>query len=280
MSLNLDNRQRAMLREMGVRVWQPLSVPAPKPEAGAEVQLQGVAIKTIADSAHATPTKAGFDQNNQLTARHSVPVSAAQPVRQIPATKASSAVHALAGDSFWAMGAAQQLYTSTGADAEPARQSARWLVLAEVPAAALQAAALNPSSAFNAFDGDAGKLLDNMLRAGRLNRASAVHLVPLARHGGAMAGSASVSSDMAAALPALVAMAEPDVVLVMGRFAAQALLQTDAPFGKLRGQAHTLCGKPVVVTHDAAYLLRNQADKAKAWDDLRLAMRIVASPAG
>ncbi|HAL40089.1 MAG TPA: uracil-DNA glycosylase, partial [Polaromonas sp.] len=66
------------------------------------------------------------------------------------------------------MGEARALYP----EAAPA-QGARWLVLAEVPAAALQA---------EPFQGDAGKLLDNMLRAARMNQAGVVLLAPLVRH--------------------------------------------------------------------------------------------------
>jgi DNA polymerase len=92
-------------------------------------------------------------------------------------------------------------------------------------------------------------------------------IAPLAR--GAAAGAGASLPD---ALPALVATAKPDVVLVMGRLAAQALLQSSEPFGKLRGQVHSLHGAKTVLTYDATYLLRNPADKAKAWDDLCLAM--------
>jgi hypothetical protein len=77
-----------------------------------------------------------------------------------------------------------------------------------------------------------------------------------------------------------VASAQPDVVLVMGRLAAQALLQSSEPFGKLRGQVHGLHGAQTVVTYDATYLLRNPADKAKAWDDLCLAMSLVQARSG
>ena len=161
------------------------------------------------------------------------------------------------------MGEAQALY----ADAAHGEGS-RWLVLAETPAAALQRGPFNP------FDGEAGKLLDNMLRAARLHKAGVVLLAPLVR--GAAAG---VGAALPEALPALLASAQPDVVLVMGRLAAQALLQSSEPFGKLRGQVHSLHGAKTVLTYDATYLLRNPADKAKAWDDLCLAMSRVAGPA-
>jgi DNA polymerase len=188
------------------------------------------------------------------------------------------------------MAQAQLLYAATGADSEAAKTGARWLVLAEVPAAALQQALASPLAGFDALGGDAGKLLDNMLRAARLPSARSVHLVAIARDMRAPADAGlpasstsnliSLSRDLAAALPALVAAVQPDLLLVMGRFAGQALLQSDLPFGKLRGQSHSLLGKPVIVTYDAAYLLRQQLEKARAWDDLRLAMSVAAGAGG
>jgi DNA polymerase len=43
----------------------------------------------------------------------------------------------------------------------------------------------------------------------------------------------------------------------------------------MRGQVHRYQGVPVVVTYPPAYLLRNQADKGKAWEDLCLALKVV-----
>ena len=258
MSLDLDKRHRAMLREMGVRVWLPqapvaaeAAVEAAVARAGAEVGPEVVAQQT-------RPATAPAAREAPPPVRNPPPrptVAAAPPagVREAAAPATSGA---------WSMGAAQALYAEAAHD-----QGARWLVLAETPAAALQ------REPFNAFEGDAGKLLDNMLRAARLHKAGVVLLAPLVR--GAAAG---VGAALPEALPALLASAQPDIVLVMGRLAAQALLQSSEPFGRLRGQVHTLHGAQLVVTYDATYLLRNPSDKAKAWDDLCLAMSRVAQP--
>ena len=155
------------------------------------------------------------------------------------------------------MGEAQPLYAETAQAG-----GACWLVLAQTTPAALQAPA---------FEGDAGRLLDNMLRAARLNQAGAVLFAPLVRQ-----GTSGAMDELSAALSALVERMQPDVVLVMGRLAAQALLQSTEPFGKLRGQLHALHGRKTVVTYDAPYLLRTPADKARAWDDLCLAMSLAA----
>jgi DNA polymerase len=260
MSLDLDKRQRAMLREMGVRVWQPATAfasPAPAaPEAA--VAEPEVAIDVVAARAHVTPATGHFSENKALPERPPAPPASVRPVlAPAPAPEA----RADRGAAAWRVGEARTLYTEASR-----AEGARWLVLAETPAAALQAGPFQP------FEGEAGKLLDNMLRAARLHKAGSVLLAPLAR----LAASGPEAAGLSAALSALVASAQPDVVLVMGRLAAQALLQSNAPLGKLRGQVHRLHGAKTIVTYDANYLLRNPADKARAWDDLCLAMSLGA----
>ncbi|MDP3796063.1 MAG: uracil-DNA glycosylase family protein [Polaromonas sp.] len=261
MSLSLDKRQRAMLREMGVRVWLPQ---APDRPATAEVEVES-AMEAVVPGVGLAGAAVHFPENRPVAVRErAVPAQAPQ----VPAPQAPPAPRAEAqpggGPAGWRVGAAQALYAE-GAQAH----GARWLVLAETPAAALQAEPFSP------FLGDAGKLLDNMLRAARLNQAGVVLLAPLVR----LAASGSAAAGLQAALADLAAHALPDVVLVMGRLAAQAVLQSTEPLGKLRGQVHSVLGASTIVTYDATYLLRNPADKAKAWEDLCLAMRLARSSA-
>ena len=266
MSLDLDKRQRAMLREIGVRVWQAT---APRPEAS------DVSINLVAESARpagATAITSLKEPGASKTAAipsASVPgVASPRPgptqSARAPASRvdAAPAARAASAGPAWLLGDAQALYAETAA-----ADGARWLVLAETPAASLHAPPFQP------FDGDAGRLLGNMLRAARLHQAGQVLLAPLARlaAGGA---DGSAGADLSAALPELLAHARPDVILVMGRLAAQAVLQSSEPLGKLRGQVHALHGAKVVVTYDAAYLLRSPLEKARAWDDLCLAIEV------
>ena len=149
---------------------------------------------------------------------------------------------------------------------EPAAgASARWLLLIETAA---------DSAETELFAGDTGKLLDNMLRAAGLPNSARAAWSPLSRLATA-AGPDSGEPGLAlqGSLSALVQAEKPDVLLIMGRLAAQALLQTAEPLGKLRGQKHQLAGVPAFVTYDAAYLLRSLPDKARAWDDLCLAQQ-------
>jgi uracil-DNA glycosylase len=74
-----------------------------------------------------------------------------------------------------------------------------------------------------------------------------------------------------------IALIQPKVILAVGRIAAQNLLKTDTPIGKLRGTVHRYAatGIPVIATYHPAYLLRSPLDKRKAWKDLQLAMATV-----
>ena len=68
---------------------------------------------------------------------------------------------------------------------------------------------------------------------------------------------------------------QPQLILAMGRFAAQALLSTEASIGSLRGRVHRYRDVPLVVSYHPAYLLRALHEKAKAWEDLCLARSVL-----
>ena len=255
MSLPLDKRQRAMLREMGVRVWLPAArLPASPAEATPAMNSAATGAYSVRSAGHPDDRKSDTRTPLPQVAsppRMASPRSAALPPSDLRSGKSSAA---------WCLGQTRPLYADTARAADAA--GARWLVLAETPAAALNA---------DPFHGDAGKLLGNMLRAARLHQAGTVLFAPLAR----MAAAGPVT-DLFAALSELVASARPDLVLVMGRLAAQTVLRSAEPFGKLRGQVHRLHGANTIVTYDAAYLLRTPGDKARAWEDLCLAMSLAA----
>ncbi len=64
---------------------------------------------------------------------------------------------------------------------------------------------------------------------------------------------------------------QPRIILAVGRIAAQKLLATDEPVGRMRGKRHSFGDVPLVVTYHPAYLLRSPSQKRKSWDDLCLA---------
>jgi DNA polymerase len=67
----------------------------------------------------------------------------------------------------------------------------------------------------------------------------------------------------------------PKVLLALGTFAAQTLLDTKLSIGKLRGQIHQYYGVPLIVTYHPAALLRNPSWKRPTWEDVQLARRIL-----
>ncbi|WP_242701157.1 uracil-DNA glycosylase family protein, partial [Acidovorax sp. SD340] len=162
--------------------------------------------------------------------------------------------------------APQVLYPSADPSQTPAGLGGGWLIVTE---------SLTPGEPLG---GDAGRLLDNMLRAMQLHKHPRVFLAALERTAsGAETGG---DSNIPAALADAVAELQPALVLVLGHVAARAALGRTEPLGRLRAGPHQLAECPAVVTYDPAFLLRSQDVKAAAWADLCRALAIVrqASP--
>ncbi len=132
------------------------------------------------------------------------------------------------------------------------------------------------------FVGKSGQLLDAMLRAIKLTRESAapsqqVYIANTLKC--RPPGNRNPRpEELLRCEPFLVRQLElvrPRIILAMGRFAVQALLRSAEPIGRLRGRVHRYHDVPLVVTYHPAYLLRNPPDKARAWDDLRLAKDVL-----
>ncbi|HRP97390.1 MAG TPA: uracil-DNA glycosylase [Rhodocyclaceae bacterium] len=131
------------------------------------------------------------------------------------------------------------------------------------------------------FVGPAGKLLDAMLAAIGLERGEGVYIANAVKCRPPF-NRTPAADEIAACLPYLerqIELIRPRVLVALGRPAAQALLGTDVRINAARGQVFAHRGIPVVVTYHPAYLLRNQADKGKAWQDLCFARRVVAEAA-
>jgi len=121
------------------------------------------------------------------------------------------------------------------------------------------------------FVGRAGVLLNAMLRALRRPRETVfIANVLKCRPPGNRDPS---PEEVRCCLPFLhrqIALLRPRLMLAVGRIAAQNLLATDTPIGKLRGSVHRFgsAGTPLIVTYHPAYLLRSPGEKRKAWSDL------------
>lgn len=152
-------------------------------------------------------------------------------------------------------------------------RSADWLFVGEAPGA-------DEDRQGEPFVGRAGQLLNAMIEALGLKR-EAVYIANVLKS--RPPGNRDPQpQEVTACEPFLVrqiALLRPRLIVALGRHAAHSLLKTDLPLARLRGQQLSYQGTPLVVTFHPAYLLRNPADKRRAWDDLCRARRIVEAAA-
>jgi len=149
---------------------------------------------------------------------------------------------------------------------------AEWMLIGEAPGA-------EEDRLGDPFVGQAGRLLDNMLAAIGLDRGKNVYIANVlkCRPPGNRNPEPEEVAKCSPHLLRQIELVNPKLIVAMGRFAAQTLLETDASIASLRGRVHRYAGRPCIVTYHPAYLLRNLPDKAKAWADLVFARRTMAS---
>jgi uracil-DNA glycosylase family 4 len=261
MTLQLDARQRAMLAEMGVRLFDP----APAEAATMEVASTETARAPQAPASRSTPVAPApvvTASPPGLPERVLAPLSG--PVADMDWDTLTETVAACQACGL----CKSRRHTVFGVG----DRQADWLVVGEAPGE-MEDLQGEP------FVGPAGKLLDNMLRAIGLGRHENVYIANVlkCRPPGNRNPEPAEVAQCEPYLRRQVALLQPKIILAMGRFAVQSLLGSTEPIGKLRGQIHHYAGVPVVVTYHPAYLLRNLPDKAKAWADLCLALDQVES---
>jgi uracil-DNA glycosylase family 4 len=151
---------------------------------------------------------------------------------------------------------------------------ARLVCVGEAPGA-------NEDETGKPFVGQAGQLLTKILAAVDLTREE-VFITNVVKH--RPPGNRNPApGEIEACSPYLVRQLElikPKVIVAFGTFAAQTLLNTKTPIGKLRGEIHRYHGIPLVVTYHPAALLRNPSWKRPTWEDVKLARRILDSATG
>ena len=257
MALELDTRQRAMLQEMGVRVWLPEAQPQTVPVAMHPLPAPVVSPPRVPPAA---------------------PVAATSTAQSMALQGLDWAELAHAASVCQACGLCSGRKRSTlMAPATPAQ--ADWLVVGDPPDE-------DEDRLGQPFVEQAGVLLDNMLKAVAASRNAhgrqGAHLsnVVKCRPPPGRLPQAAELAQCAQYLQREVDLVQPRVIVAMGRFAAQLLLEEhpqDAvlPLGKQRGRVYQYRGIAVVVTYHPQALLRASADKAKAWADLCLAMDVL-----
>jgi uracil-DNA glycosylase family 4 len=264
-------RQRTMLQAMGLRLWLPevaeevapgVAAKEPAPMLAAPAGAPERTVSAAQAAAPPTPNAPGAPN----ASRGPTVAPEASPVLQLdwPALRAAVA------DCRACTLCESRTQTVFGIGHE----RAHWMVVGEAPGE-------NEDQQGEPFVGAAGRLLDRMLLALGLTRGEAdaarqVYIAntlkcrpPRNRN--------PEPEELARCQPFLmrqVELVQPRVILAMGRFAVQSLLDSTEPIGRLRGRVHTWRGRPLVVTYHPAYLLRNPPDKAKAWADLCLAAEV------
>lgn len=240
---SLSAHQRAALREMGIDVWAMRSA-----EAAAMPESPAVPES----SAQPVPLAAGVEQ---------------------PAAETAGAEALLALNKQILTCTACELHqTRTQAVCGVGSMAADILLVGEAPGA-------DEDQQGEPFVGRAGQLLNEMLRAvGREREQVFIANILKCRPPQNRDPRPAEVASCFGYLQAQIELIKPRLILVVGRIAAQNLLGVDTPIGKLRGRVHSYGDEsiPVVVTYHPAYLLRSPVQKRKSWEDLLLAMDVLA----
>ncbi|NNF51161.1 MAG: uracil-DNA glycosylase [Gammaproteobacteria bacterium] len=249
-----DDRRLRFLRAIGVQAW---------------VLREPAESETIADRGAVVPPPYAEDAASQgpevEAARNSEGDVAAVPVETLDWDALAKTV-ATCQQCALHKGRTQTVF-GTGS------KTAKWLIVGEAPGA-------DEDAAGEPFVGKAGKLLNAMICAVGAEReqvyiANIVKCRPPSNRNPRVDEAASCAPF----LHRQIALLKPELILAVGRVAANNLLGNEKTLASLRGQVYEFSATriPLVVTYHPAYLLRKPSDKAKAWQDLKLAMS-VASP--
>ncbi len=236
----MSERREQYLEALGIPVWKLRTTPTPVQSADVAAPLEVLSTRLIAGETAAAATM-GWDE-------------LAATVRVC--TKC--ALHATRTQTVFGVG----------------RRNAELLVIGEAPGA-------DEDRQGEPFVGRAGQLLNAMLRAIGLAR-SDVYIANIlkCRPPGNRDPQPDEARTCTPYLSRQLALVNPRAILAVGRIAAQWLLQTDAPIGRLRGRVvpYGEAGTPLVITYHPAYLLRSPLAKATAWTDLCMVKDLLRKP--
>ena len=147
---------------------------------------------------------------------------------------------------------------------------ADWLIIGEAPGA-------EEDRRGEPFVGRAGQLLDQMLFAVGQSRDDVfIANILKCRPPNNRDPKPAEADACREYLERQIELIQPKIILAVGKIAAQNLLGSDDPVGRMRGRPHELGGIPLIVTYHPAYLLRSPSQKRKSWSDLCLAARLAA----
>jgi uracil-DNA glycosylase family 4 len=276
-----------ILRELELLpVWLPKMAPLPKTELAKEADNSSasltvetpaiVEVKAQVLEPEATTTlEPVIAKNDELPAETALPITAKGNIAPDRAETIQNMDWAALQDCIKECQACELAASRTKTVFGAGDPNAEWLFVGEAPDDV-------EDQRGEPFAGQAGKLLDNMLIAMQLRRGQNVYITNVLKcrptdHRGPLHEEALQCDPY---LKQQIALIKPKMIIALGQFAAQSLLETDAPFASLRGQVHQYNDVPVVVTFHPADLLRKPEDKPKAWDDLCLARQTMQALPG
>lgn len=264
-----ETRRRQYLNAMGIPLWQRREVPglfpafASHPDPGQVMPGVGVSIAAEAQPLESPPVPAvSAPVVMALTLDGDTPTPEPDGPRPLDWEALAERVRGCHACEELVRNRTQTVF-GVGL------RTARVMVIGEAPGA-------DEDRQGEPFVGRAGQLLNQMLRAIGLPREQVfIANVLKCRPPGNRDPKPEEASRCEPFLLRQIELVNPALIISVGRISAQNLLKTSTPVGQLRGRIHRLGprGIPLLVTYHPAYLLRSPEQKARAWDDLQLALR-------
>ena len=283
MSLELDERQHAMLAAMGIELpfLQTVSSAASKAAAPPH-SIEQPFVDTLSPAVRRMSLAALSQGQTPEAEAPASPAQADAVISAEPNTAELEVKTAIqAAKPAWAApkkGVAKQVPEAAPivwtADFSGEDGAGRSLSLAPASGCCLLLIDQASGEGGRLFKPEAQTLLTNILRAAQLTPEQVVVSAIAPAHPHATPSAADLQT-IAAHWQTQIASVQPSVILLMGRLALRSLLASDAPLGKLREQTQSFAGVPTLASYPPEYLLRNPADKAKAWRDWCTAARMV-----
>jgi len=130
------------------------------------------------------------------------------------------------------------------------------------------------------FVGPAGKLLTDIVEKGMGLKRSDVYIANIlkCRPPGNRDPLPIEVSECIGFLKAQISAIRPEMIIALGRIAAQNLLETKTPISRLRGNLKEFMGTKVMPTYHPSYLLQNPSKKRDVWEDIKAVLRYLELP--
>lgn len=260
---------RAHLAELGLILWRSRDELAHPVEQAPVAPAQVATVPRV--EAPATPASAGKPQISESHVREQTEATRRDNDEAAAARRA--AIARMDWDALQTYVSSQKRGDARQAVFGVGARDARVMVIGEAPGA-------EEDRRGEPFVGPAGQLLDQMLAAIDLSRDRDVYIANICKFRPPNNRDPR-ADEVAEDFPYLqrqIALVQPELLIAVGRIAAQHLLESDEPIGRMRGKPHHFgeARLPVVVTYHPAYLLRSPREKAKAWVDLKRARSLLA----